>query len=227
VAKLTRGPPEDDKAGAGWLNRRVGLLFPSQVHGKMRQSFVYMRQSMNEPSLATLRQSADQGDANAQYRLAIMYYKGLGVEQDFGLARVWCSKAVGQGHAEAKLLLEGLSSRQSAPLPAKKVAAPEPEPELFADMAPVSKAPSLFTINGIGFKLYGNSDHDPETGSYLCTHYLVLLFVPLLPTGRFRVIQDGNTYHFLGKVPLRTIDKVHIAAFVILFASFLFAGRHR
>jgi len=180
---------------------------------------------MSQISPDALLKAADQGDANAQYRLAIMYYKGLGVDQDIAEARRWCGKAVSQGHAEAKLLLDGLSSRPATARPEKTVEAPTPE--YFVEMEPVSKAPSLFTVNGIGFRLYGNADHDPETGSYLCTHYLVLLFVPLLPIGRYRVIEEGNTYHFLGKLPLRTVDKIHIAIFVILFASFLFAGRHR
>jgi len=178
---------------------------------------------MAESSISALRQAAEQGDANAQYRLAIMYHKGLGVAQDSGQAQEWCSKAAGQGHADAKFLLDGLKSRRSSPpRPVKK----EPEPEAFADLTPVTKAPSLFTLNGIGFKMYGSSDYDPGTDSYLTTHYLVFMLLPLLPTGRFRVIRDGNTYQFLGKAPLRMIDKLHIAAFIFLFASFLFAGRH-
>ena len=55
------------------------------------------------------------------------------------------------------------------------------------------------TINGFGFTLYGNSDHDPETRSYATTHYFVALFVPIFPIGRYRVINmGGNGYRFLG-----------------------------
>ncbi len=63
---------------------------------------------MPTPNLHTLRQSAEQGDANAQYALAVMYYKGQGVAQDSPQALEWCRKAVQQGHAEARFLLDGM-----------------------------------------------------------------------------------------------------------------------
>lgn len=91
---------------------------------------------------------------------------------------------------------------------------------LYGDLEPIHSAPSLYTINGCGVTLYGNTDHDSETGSYMATYYLVLLFIPILPLCRYRVISSGpNSYRFLGKGPLRTFDKWHIAisAFLILF----------
>ncbi|HET9450950.1 MAG TPA: hypothetical protein VFO83_08720 [Aggregicoccus sp.] len=74
--------------------------------------------------------------------------------------------------------------------------------------------PSLFTVNGIGFKLYGKSDYAPETDSFMTTHYLTLVYLPLLPIARYRVSSPGgHSYRFLGKGRLRGIDKLHIALF--------------
>ena len=80
-----------------------------------------------------------------------------------------------------------------------------------ADLAPIASAPSLSTINGIGFKLYGATDKDSATGSYLSTYYFVFLFIPIFPICRYRVTSSGDSYRFFGKTPLRTCDKWHIA----------------
>jgi hypothetical protein len=87
--------------------------------------------------------------------------------------------------------------------------------KVLGELTPISSAPSLATINGFGVTLYGMADTDPETGSYMATYYLVLLFVPVFPICRYRVISTGNGYRFLGKAPLRTFDKWHIAVSVI------------
>ena len=77
--------------------------------------------------------------------------------------------------------------------------------------SPISSAPALGTFNTIGCTLYGSSDYDPETKSYATTHYFVALMLPLLPLGRYRVINvGGNTYRFLGKLPLRKADRWHL-----------------
>jgi len=90
-----------------------------------------------------------------------------------------------------------------------------PGPNDFAlgdeDLSPMGAVPSLTTLNGIGFKLYGRSDVDPRTESYMTTHYLVVLFFPVLPIARYRVISQGSRYQFLGKGRLRRIDKAHLA----------------
>jgi len=92
--------------------------------------------------------------------------------------------------------------------------------------APISSAPSLFTFNGIGLTLYGNSDYDPETRSYATTHYFVVLFVPIFPIGRYRVIDmGGRRYRFLGKLPLRKADRWHLGiAATAIFVMILFGA---
>ncbi len=86
---------------------------------------------------------------------------------------------------------------------------------VMGPLEPISAAPSLRTINGFGFHLYGNTDHDPETNSYATTYYFVGLFIPLIPLARYRVRDAGSSgYSFLGKLPLRKGDRWHQAIFV-------------
>jgi hypothetical protein len=82
---------------------------------------------------------------------------------------------------------------------------------LYGGVTPISSAPSLYTINGIGTTMYGSTDHDPASGSYLSTYYFVFFAIPIFPITRYRVIPAGNGYRFLGKASLRTLDKLHIA----------------
>lgn len=80
-------------------------------------------------------------------------------------------------------------------------------------LKPIRSAPSLSTVNGIGAKMYGATDRDPEDGSYLTTLYFVIFFLPIFPIARYRVVVAGNnSYQFIGKAPLRPFDKWHIAA---------------
>jgi len=81
----------------------------------------------------------------------------------------------------------------------------------LGDLEPIASAPSLSSINGIGFTLYGSTDQNPSNGSYVATYYFVFFFIPIFPIARYRVIPTGGGYRFLGKGPLRVFDKWHIA----------------
>ena len=48
------------------------------------------------------REAADQGSADAQYSLALLYDTGLGVPQDSAAAASWLRKAANQGHTSAQ-----------------------------------------------------------------------------------------------------------------------------
>ena len=50
---------------------------------------------------------AEQGDAEAQYNLGVMYYKGDGVSQDYQTAAKWFRLAAEQGDAKAQFVLGG------------------------------------------------------------------------------------------------------------------------
>jgi hypothetical protein len=75
--------------------------------------------------------------------------------------------------------------------------------ERFPEMKPITKPPTLQTVNGVGTTAYGSRDYDPETGTYVKTVWITLLFVPVLPLGAYRVADaPGGGWYFLGKVPV-------------------------
>ena len=80
----------------------------------------------------------------------------------------------------------------------------------------VKSAPTLTTYNGMGGRMYGETDRDPEDGTYITTYYFVFLFIPIVPIARYRVFASGNSYRFIGKAPLRTVDRWHIAVVVAI-----------
>ena len=68
-------------------------------------------------ALQLFRPLADQGDVKAQYRLGVMYFHGLGVEQEYAEALNWLRKAADQGDAEAQTglgLLYNTGARESS-----------------------------------------------------------------------------------------------------------------
>lgn len=95
--------------------------------------------------------------------------------------------------------------------------------ERLGGIGSVTRAPSLHTINGIGVTLYGSSDYDAETHSHIATYYFVVFFLPIFPLARYRVIQNGNSYRFLAKMPLRNFDKWHITISLAVIAALFLA----
>ncbi len=72
-------------------------------------------------------------------------------------------------------------------------------------LIPIKSAPPLWRINGIGITLYGESEPDQSTKSIVKVLWFTILFLPVLPITRYRVIPDGdNAYRFLGRVRLST-----------------------
>ena len=55
--------------------------------------------------ISNLKRKAEQGDADAQFNLGVLYYYGDGVPQDYAKARRWWEQAAAQGHAGATLNL--------------------------------------------------------------------------------------------------------------------------
>jgi TPR repeat protein len=56
-------------------------------------------------ALREWRPLAEQGDADDQFKLGVLYDNGCGVPQDYGQARQWYKKAAAQEHAEAQFYL--------------------------------------------------------------------------------------------------------------------------
>ncbi|MFK8001692.1 MAG: hypothetical protein AB8H86_19010 [Polyangiales bacterium] len=68
-------------------------------------------------------------------------------------------------------------------------------------------APSLSSINGIGTAIYGERDRAGD-GSYVTTHWIIALFVPIFPLGAYRVINNGGgSYTFFSKERLGPIAR--------------------
>jgi len=73
----------------------------------------------------------------------------------------------------------------------------------FPHLQPVKNPPSLMTMNGIGLSIYGKRDVDAETQTYVKTHVLCVVFIPLLALGAYRVADAGpRRWYFIGKEPL-------------------------
>jgi hypothetical protein len=58
--------------------------------------------------ISDLRRKAEQGDAEAQYNLGMLYYEAHGVTQDYATARQWWEQAAAQGNAAAQYYLSVL-----------------------------------------------------------------------------------------------------------------------
>jgi tetratricopeptide (TPR) repeat protein len=70
----------------------------------------------------------------------------------------------------------------------------------YPNMRPVKKAPTLYRMNGIGVTVFGKRDVDTETGTYVKTYCICLLFIPIIALGAYRVADAGNGgWYFLGK----------------------------
>jgi len=95
--------------------------------------------------------------------------------------------------------------------------------QFWKDIKPIDRAPSFGTIFGIGTKLYGDSNRDPESNTYETTLYFTFYFIPIIPLARYRVIEENDCYRFLGKVPFRIFDKWHLVLAPILIIVFFLA----
>jgi tetratricopeptide (TPR) repeat protein len=68
-------------------------------------------------------------------------------------------------------------------------------------LEPITRAPSLSTVNGIGTMLYGESEKEAD-GTYIATLFFVFVFIPIFPIAQY-LVRDlgGRKWSFFGKVP--------------------------
>jgi Sel1 repeat len=64
--------------------------------------------------LRLIRPLADQGQADAQFNLGLMYYRGEGIPQNYVEAMRWCRLAADQGHAFAQSHLGPCTTKATA-----------------------------------------------------------------------------------------------------------------
>jgi TPR repeat protein len=63
---------------------------------------------LDQNSIQTIIEKANNGDANAQFCLGLMYEEGEGIPQDYNEAIKWYIKAAEQGNANAQFYLGGM-----------------------------------------------------------------------------------------------------------------------
>ena len=88
---------------------------------------------------------------------------------------------------------------------------------------PLTGAPTLFRFNGFGLGMYGARDHAGAT--YVSTHCVSALWVPVLPLSAYRVVDHGDEgYGFVSRAPLSAFAtwyrRAALAAVVGLVAWF-------
>ena len=73
--------------------------------------------------------------------------------------------------------------------------------------APVSSAPSMYTLNGCGTTIYGD------------TLWFVLILIPIWPIARYKLSRQGKSFTFYGKLPLHKWQNIWriIAVLVVVW----------
>lgn len=83
--------------------------------------------------------------------------------------------------------------------------------QVFNELTPINNAPTLFTLNGIGARMYGRQSVPGHAGLYYSIHFIVMLFLPVIPLGRYLVAETGvDRYQFFGRTPWTRYMKLHL-----------------
>jgi TPR repeat protein len=92
------------RKGLGARISVASLLVLAMTIGLLAQyvSAAGERNQLSEASLEQIRKLAEEGNAEAQYKLAKMYEEGLGLAQDSKEAAKWYLKSAGKGHSHAQ-----------------------------------------------------------------------------------------------------------------------------
>eukprot|EP00039_Didymoeca_costata_P006887 m.94299 g.94299 ORF g.94299 m.94299 type:complete len:938 (+) comp13439_c0_seq4:280-3093(+) len=75
------------------------------VHSQYEVALAYDEKEKYDLAVEWYRKAADQGHGGSQYNLAVSYKIGAGTERDEDLAEVWLERALGNGEAEAAMML--------------------------------------------------------------------------------------------------------------------------
>lgn len=80
----------------------VELAKEGNVESQKELADKYLKYKNYQEAAKWYRNAADQGDAEAQYMIGVMYHKGCGLEHSDKLAARWYKKAADQGHVIAQ-----------------------------------------------------------------------------------------------------------------------------
>ena len=86
----------------------------------------------------------------------------------------------------------------------------------FPELRPIQSVPNRWSVLGCGPLFYGCRDYDEETGSFIQTHCLCLVWIPILALGAYRVMETDEGPTILGRVPLSTLAQTFTALGIVL-----------
>ncbi|MDP6875003.1 MAG: hypothetical protein QF521_15870 [Alphaproteobacteria bacterium] len=90
-------------------------------------------------ALGIWQELAKQGDARAQYSMAILYLKGRGVPKDRNKAKEWASRAAEQGYKPGQRLLQKLQTPSPKTTAAKKSKQRKPQRKPLSEMTELER----------------------------------------------------------------------------------------
>ena len=103
AAETSRPTPEaDPKLATATASKDTAALLQEAVAAYEREDYVRAREIW--------KPLAEAGNADAQYKLGVLYIQGRGVEKDYAKAREWFEKAAAQGDVRARYYLSLLDS---------------------------------------------------------------------------------------------------------------------
>ncbi|HET7248251.1 MAG TPA: DnaJ domain-containing protein [Gemmatimonadales bacterium] len=99
----------------------------------------------------------------------------------------------------------------------------------YKGMRQLSMPPSFFRLYGVGTTLLDNDhDYDEHTKTHVASQYFTVFFVPLFPVANYRVRATPTMRYFVGRVPLRRAQRIHVgvvaAALALLVIWALVSG---
>ena len=80
----------------------LSLILANTSYANLNDGEKFFAKQNYEKALAEFKPLAEQGNAKAQFNLAVMYYNGYGVKQNYKQAIKWWEKAAKQGNADAQ-----------------------------------------------------------------------------------------------------------------------------
>jgi hypothetical protein len=128
-----------------------------------------------------------------------------GLEQLLNVPQVKQAIATGDRHKVYRAIRWSKLLGRMSPAQARVAAELLDHPERFYKAT--KSAPNLNPLTGLGCRLYGTKATE-EPGLFQGTHYLVVLFIPVLPLGRYLYSREGAGYRFYGSLPLTFLASV-------------------
>ncbi len=98
---------------ASGLALAVAATMAAALAGPLDDARTAIARGDYQTALRLVEPLADQGVAEAQYTLGLMYRDGRGVPRDFAAAYMWLTLAIAQGGEKAKEIRDGLAKRMT------------------------------------------------------------------------------------------------------------------